>query len=370
MGLGIAIVLPFGLVFFASGLLINAVQLVTLLLIWPCSRRLYRHVNYYLSLLLWAQVVFIADWWGGMKPKLFVEPETLDKMGKEAAIVVCNHRSDVDWLVGWGMANRVGCLAGAKAVMKKSSRLLPVFGWSMWFQEYIFLARNWAVDQAILEKGFSQLASYPRPSWLCLFVEGTRFTQAKLRAAQEFAASKGLPVPQHTLVPKTKGFVTAVHHMRHEVKAVYDITFAPVGFPMSMAGLFQGRGGEIHVRLQRYDIGALPEDDEGVAEWCRDVFIAKDKMLAEHERVGTFPEELYKPQPRPRNSLLITCAWSLLVWGLALRALVLAVASGHVTALSVGVTCGGLALLAAIMVFFLRYSQAEPTAVLPRRHQD
>lgn len=43
------------------------VQLVTLLLLWPFSRNLYRHVNHYLSLLLWAQVVFIADWWGGMK---------------------------------------------------------------------------------------------------------------------------------------------------------------------------------------------------------------------------------------------------------------------------------------------------------------
>lgn len=55
-----------------------------------------------------------------------------------------------------------------------------------------------------MQKGYSQLASYPRPFWLCLFVEGTRFTQAKLRAAQEFAASKGLPVPHYTLVPKTK----------------------------------------------------------------------------------------------------------------------------------------------------------------------
>lgn len=156
-------------------------------------------------------------------------------------------------------------------------------------------------------------------------------------------------------------------------------------------------------------------------DWRAALSLLQDKMLGEHERDGTFPEELYMPQQRPRNSLLvsrtqhsairtqragrkpplnalccqsqrglclppcrttvpltaapllaiqITCAWSLLVWGLALRALVLAVLSGHVTALSVGVTCGVLAVLGGIMGVFLRYSQAEPSAVLPRRHQD
>lgn len=42
-------------------------QLVTWLLLWPVSPRWYRLVNYYLALLLWAQVVFVADWWGQLK---------------------------------------------------------------------------------------------------------------------------------------------------------------------------------------------------------------------------------------------------------------------------------------------------------------
>lgn len=40
--------------------------------------------------------------------------------------------------------------------------------------------------------------------WLALFVEGTRFTETKLLSAQEFAASKGLPIPKHVLIPRTK----------------------------------------------------------------------------------------------------------------------------------------------------------------------
>ena len=55
-----------------------------------------------------------------------------------------------------------------------------------------------------LQTGIQWLKDFPRPFWLALFVEGTRFTQAKLLAAQEYAASTGLPVPRNVLIPRTK----------------------------------------------------------------------------------------------------------------------------------------------------------------------
>ena len=54
------------------------------------------------------------------------------------------------------------------------------------------------------QSGFKQLEHIPMPFWLALFVEGTRFTQEKLLAAQEFAASRGLPIPKNVLIPRTK----------------------------------------------------------------------------------------------------------------------------------------------------------------------
>lgn len=54
------------------------------------------------------------------------------------------------------------------------------------------------------QSGFKRLANFPMPFWLALFVEGTRFTKAKLQAAQEFAMAKGLPVPRNVLLPRTK----------------------------------------------------------------------------------------------------------------------------------------------------------------------
>lgn len=134
---------------------------------------------------------------------------------------------------------------------------VQVIGWSMWFSEYLFLERIWAKDESILkvwwskavswlflvlkifiglsfvvylyvcwhisesffilfqliwlnfmlfylQSGLQRLRDYPLPFWLALFVEGTRFTQAKLLAAQEYAVSDGLPVPRNVLIPRTK----------------------------------------------------------------------------------------------------------------------------------------------------------------------
>lgn len=75
------------------------------------------------------------------------------------------------------------------------------------------LSLNFVLNKycCMLQSGFQQLNDFPRPLWLALYVEGTRFTNAKLLAAQEFAASKGLPIPRNVLIPRTKV------HLRPEV---------------------------------------------------------------------------------------------------------------------------------------------------------
>ncbi|KOM34153.1 hypothetical protein LR48_Vigan02g030300 [Vigna angularis] len=58
--------------------------------------------------------------------QVFTDSETFRLMGKEHALVISNHRSDIDWLVGWVLAQRSGCLGSTLAVMKKSSKFLPI----------------------------------------------------------------------------------------------------------------------------------------------------------------------------------------------------------------------------------------------------
>ncbi|KAL6576454.1 1-acyl-sn-glycerol-3-phosphate acyltransferase [Orobanche hederae] len=74
----------------------------------------------------------------------------------------------------------------------------------MWFSGFIFLERNWAKDEDTMKSGFEELSDFPMPSWLSLFVEGTRFTREKLVPAQEYVALAGSPVPRNILIPRTK----------------------------------------------------------------------------------------------------------------------------------------------------------------------
>ncbi|PIA53528.1 hypothetical protein AQUCO_00900247v1 [Aquilegia coerulea] len=308
MAIASAVVLvPFGLLFFLSGLIVNLFQVICFVLIRPLSKNTYRKINRVVAELLWLQLVWLIDWWAHVKIQLYMDSEEFKLMGKEHALLIANHRSDIDWLVGWVLAQRSGCLGSALAVMKKSSKFLPVIGWSMWFSEYVFLERSWAKDENTLKSGLQRLNDFPRPFWLALFVEGTRFTKAKLLAAQEYAASTGLPIPRNVLIPRTKGFVSAVSNMRSFVPAIYDATVTvPKNQPSpTMLRILRGQPSVIHVHIKRRLMKELPETDDGVAQWCKDVFVAKDALLDKHLAEDTFGDQDFQDIGRPIKSLLV-----------------------------------------------------------------
>ncbi|KAL9409268.1 hypothetical protein AB3S75_047619 [Citrus x aurantiifolia] len=365
-----AVIVPLGLLFFISGLVVNLIQAVCFVTIRPLSKNTYRRINRWVAELLWLELVWIVDWWAGVKIKIFVDRETYRLMGKEHALVVSNHKSDIDWLVGWVLAQRSGCLGSTLAVMKKSSKFLPVIGWSMWFSEYLFLERNWAKDESTLKSGLQRLRDYPQPFWLALFVEGTRFTQAKLLAAQEYAASTGLPIPRNVLIPRTKGFVSAVSHMRSFVPAIYDVTVAiPKSSPApTMIRLFKGQSSVMHVHLKRHLMKELPETDDAVAQWCRDMFVAKDALLDKHNAEDTFSDQELQEIPRPKKSLLVVISWaSLVIFGVLKFLQWSSLLSSWK---GIAFSAFGLGIVTVLMQILIRFSQSErstPAKVVPSK---
>nr|QYJ54460.1 lysophosphatidic acid acyltransferase 2 [Delphinium elatum] len=353
------LVVPFGLLFLLSGFIINVLQAICFLLIRPISKNTYRKINRVVAELLWVELVWLIDWWAHVKIRLYMDPEEYKLMGKEHALFVANHRSDIDWLVGWVLAQRSGCLGSALAVMKKSSKFLPVIGWSMWFSEYVFLERSWAKDENTLKSGLGRLKDFPRPFWLALFVEGTRFTKAKLLAAQEYAASTGLPVPRNVLIPRTKGFVSAVTNMRAFVPAIYDATVSvPKNQPSpTMLRILRGQPSVIHVHIKRRLMKDLPETEDGIAQWCKDIFVAKDALLDKHLAADTFGEQQFQDIGRPKKSLLVVLSWScLLIFG----ALKLFQWSPFLSSWKgIAFSAGTLAIVTAVMHIFIAFSQAE-----------
>ncbi|GMI70969.1 lysophosphatidyl acyltransferase 2 [Hibiscus trionum] len=363
-----AVIVPFGLLFVISGLAVNLIQAVCFVLIRPLSKNTYRKINRVFAELLWLQLVWLVDWWAGVKIKVFVDRESFNLMGKEHALVLCNHRSDIDWLVGWVLAQRTGCLGSTLAVMKKSSKFLPVIGWSMWFSGYLFLERSWAKDERTLKAGLQCLKDFPRPFWLALFAEGTRFTQAKLLAAQEYATSQGLPVPRNVLIPRTKGFVSAVSHMRSFVPAVYDMTVAiPKSSPSpTMLRLFKGQSSVVHVNFRRHLMKELPEMDEAVAQWCKDLFVEKDKLLEKHIAEDTFSDQPLQDIGRPIKPLLVVSSLACLVAYGALK--FLQWSSLLSSWKGIALSTFGLAIVIILMQIMILFSQSErstPAKVAP-----
>ncbi|XP_030453619.1 1-acyl-sn-glycerol-3-phosphate acyltransferase 2 [Syzygium oleosum] len=311
-------VVPIGMLFILSGLVLNLVQAFFYVLIRPLSKSTYRKINKVVAELLSLELIWLFDWWAGVKVELYMDSQAYEMMGKEHALLICNHRSDIDWLVGWVIAQRAGCLGSALAIMKKEAKFLPVIGWSMWFSDYVFLDRSWAKDENTLKSGFERLHDFPMPFWLALFVEGTRFTQAKLQAAQEYAASRGLPLPRNVLIPRTKGFVSAVTHMRSFVPAIYDCTVAVPSNqkPPTLLRLIRGHPAIVKLQIKRHSMQELPETPDGIAQWCKDVFVTKDAFLEKYHAKDLFGTEQRQDVGRPIKSLLVVIFWScLLVYG-------------------------------------------------------
>ncbi|KAG6607487.1 1-acyl-sn-glycerol-3-phosphate acyltransferase 2, partial [Cucurbita argyrosperma subsp. sororia] len=353
------VILPLGVLFFVSGLVVNLIQAICFILIRPITKNGYRRINRLVAELLWLELVWIVDWWAGVKIKVYTDCETLKLMGKEHALVVSNHRSDIDWLVGWILAQRSGCLGSTLAVMKKSSKLLPVIGWSMWFSEYLFLERSWAKDEITLKSGLLRLKDFPLPFWLALFVEGTRFTEAKLLAAKEYANANGLPVPRNVLIPRTKGFVSAVGHMRSFAPAIYDVTVAipKSSPPPTMLRLFKGQPSVVHVHIKRHSMKELPETDDAIAQWCRDMFVAKDALMDKHVAEDSFSDQELQDLGRPIKSLLVVISWTCL---LILGSLKLLQGSSFLSSwkgLTFSASC--LAIVTVLMQILIRFSQSE-----------
>ncbi|KAL2535077.1 1-acyl-sn-glycerol-3-phosphate acyltransferase 2 [Abeliophyllum distichum] len=349
----VAVIVPLGVLFFLSGLVVNLIQAVCFVLIRPLSKNTYRRINRAVAELLWLELVWLVDWWARVKIQLYTDSESFKLMGQEHALVICNHKSDIDWLVGWVLAQRSGCLGSSLAVMKKSSKLLPVIGWSMWFSEYLFLERNWAKDESTLKAGLQRLRDFPLPFWLALFVEG-------------------LPVPRNVLIPRTKGFVTAVSHMRTFVPAIYDVTVAiPKTSPApTMIRLFRGQPSVVHVHLKRHLMKDLPETDDDVAQWCRDVFVAKDKLLDKHAAEDSFGEQL-QDTGRPVKSLLVVVSWAILLILGALKFFQWSSLLSSWKGLSI--SAFALAIVTVLMQILIQFSQSErstPAKVSPAKLKD
>ena len=125
---------------------------------------------------------------------------------------------------------------------------------------------------------------------MVIYAEGTRLTPSKLRASQEFAREKGLPVLSHHLQPRTKGFVLARQFLQDDVPAIYDVCLAfPEGKEPSIKSNLQGTKGEAHMLIRRIETKDIPLEEEKLSDWCRALYVQKDASHGSIPSNGRIP---------------------------------------------------------------------------------
>jgi 1-acyl-sn-glycerol-3-phosphate acyltransferase len=281
---GLAVAVPATIFLLFSLIGFNALQTASLVLL-PYSRRRFRSFN------RWA-----ADtWWGWCVTlgELLYHIEIIvtgDEVPlAENAIVIANHQQmpDITFLMAYARSkNRLGDL---KWFVKDPIKYIPGVGWGMLFLDCVFVNRRWTKDGSSIQRTFARLKRDRVPLWLISFVEGTRLTSAKVKASRAYAEEHGLPLFEHVLIPRTKGFIATVKGLRDQVDAVYDIT---IGYRQGVPTLWQyikGFSRVAHFHVRRHPIEQLPnDDDDALGKWLMRLFEEKDRLLDRYYRQGNF----------------------------------------------------------------------------------
>lgn len=209
----------------------------------------------------------------------------------ERVMVLCNHRTEVDWMYIWSLALRKKSVGSVKYVLKSSVRNAPVFGWAFHVLEFLPIDRKWQVDELVFESMLSTFKNPQDPLWLVIFPEGTDYTEEKCSRSQEFAEEHGLPKLHHVLLPRTKGVYACLAHLRDSIDAVYDLT---IGYknrcPLFIDNALGTDPKEVHIHIKRIPISDIPLTETEVSAWLVKEFSRKDELLSHFYREGTFPD--------------------------------------------------------------------------------
>eukprot|EP00850_Spirogloea_muscicola_P001134 SM000004S15004 [mRNA] locus=s4:761249:763216:+ [translate_table: standard] len=280
-------------------LLLVATSSIGLLAIAPAAYMVLRPLS-----IFWYRRLscFFFGRWLSMWPFLFEKVNRTkvvfageDVVPGERVILICNHRTEVDWMYLWSLAKRKGRIGHIKYVLKSTVRMVPVFGWAFHTLEFLMLDRKWERDEATIRDHLATFVYPQDPLWLVIFPEGTDFRRVQLEEkrdkANSYAAKLGLPALNNVLVPRTKGFFACLTPLRNSIDAVYDLT---IGYnyvdPDMLDNLMGVDPAEVHIHVRRVPMADIPVEEAAVSDWVYKRFQDKDKLLAGFYKSGHFPE--------------------------------------------------------------------------------
>ncbi|XVE93549.1 hypothetical protein REPUB_Repub01dG0204300 [Reevesia pubescens] len=179
-----------------------------------------------------------------------------DIPARERVLLICNHRTEVDWMYLWDLALRKDCLGYIKYILRSSLMKLPVFGWAFHILEFIPVEMKWEVDESNMRHMLSTFKDPRDHLWLVLFPEGTDFTEQKCLR-------------------------------------IYDVN---IGYkhrccPSFLDNVFGVDPSEVHIHVRHITLDDIPISESEVTAWLMDTFQLKDQLLSNFKYEGYFPRK-------------------------------------------------------------------------------
>ncbi|KAL8590857.1 hypothetical protein ACOMHN_063169 [Nucella lapillus] len=241
--------------------------------------------------LLWMWFVFAATMYEvilGIKVVIHGQPAPPN----QSLLILCNHRTRLDWLFLVSYQLRCGILKQYRISLKKPLKFIPGPGWAMQCAGFLFLQRDWKIDQHWISqalKYFAQMGTQPQ---FLLFPEGTDFCKAGLAKSHKFAKANSLPQYEYVLHPRTTGFIHFINQMKENkiLDSVVDLTVAyPQDIAHSEKDLCRGIAPqEVHFLVHTHPISELPESPEKLESWLREVWREKEERLEKFYQEKSF----------------------------------------------------------------------------------
>ncbi len=240
------------------GMVVNAIVLPTILMLTALLRALpIRTVQVFSQHL----AVAIAQTWIAINSTLFrwflpthITGSVPDSVqAHRSYLVVSNHQSWVDIVVLQAMFNRKAPFF--RFFLKQELIWVPIMGLAWWVLDFPFMkrltkeqiAKNPELKNRDKEEAIRRMQKFQNiPVGIMLFLEGTRFTQAKHDKQQS-------PF-EHLLKPRAAGAAYALSVLSDKLDQVIDATISyPHGVP-TFVEFLMGKCPEIHVDVQVREI--------------------------------------------------------------------------------------------------------------------
>jgi len=215
--------------------------------------------------------------------RIVVDPTSFAHASDKRVVVICNHRSDVDWAFLWCVAARLGRPGDLVYVLMEDLKKVPFLGWAMQGFGFVFISRNRRDrDLAAIRDQFRSRRT--RSTFAVVFPEGRVLIPRNLAQAQQFGATLTPPVRwENVLIPKAAGTSAIAASLCPD--AVYDLTIRyetrddapPSASKLWLKGIYPKA---VHVSGERVDAADLPTDDDAWKTWLLDRFKLKESALA------------------------------------------------------------------------------------------